>query len=227
MNQNESLAKKIFNGVHMIVVTVLSPFLYLYYKLRLQKRELLCQKNSSYLGSGPHIAIIIADRFTSNYSFLTKVFNIHNKLVYSDDIVKLKEYIRIKLKRPFKVYKSVTPDSFKKIVLSKKAHSLFIFGHGSKTKLGFGRFPSKFVDYSELRNAPKKRFIAQYHCNSGDNTIVEWFNCFFGKICKIDYDRGDSLRKLLGARGFDKDGLLTAADINEHIAKICKGQIRI
>jgi len=66
--------------------------------------------------------------------------------------------------RPFKVYQISSPEEFRNIVLNPHAKSLWIFGHGARDRLSFGAGIEQ--KYDELKNAPKKQFIAQLHCNN-------------------------------------------------------------
>ena len=67
-------------------------------------------------------------------------------------------------KRPYKIYQISNPDEFKKIVFNSCAKNLWIFGHGARDRLSFGAGIE--VLYNDLKNAPKKNFVAQLHCNN-------------------------------------------------------------
>ena len=85
-------------------------------------------------------------------------------------------------KYPFKVYQISNPEDFKKIVLNPHAKNLWIFGHGARDRLSFGAGIE--LKYNKLKDAPRKHFIAQLHCN----------NC-------IDTDCTSSLADLIADHG--------------------------
>lgn len=63
----------------------------------------------------------------------------------------------------YKVYEVNKKEQIIPIILNEKTTHLWIFGHGMRNKLAlFGGH----LCYYEVRHAPKKVFIGQYHCNS-------------------------------------------------------------
>lgn len=63
----------------------------------------------------------------------------------------------------YKVYEVNTREQVIPIILNEHVTHLWLFGHGQRNKL---RFNSGNLCYFEVKNAPKKVFIGQYHCNS-------------------------------------------------------------
>ncbi|MDG6219760.1 MAG: hypothetical protein QCI00_10050 [Candidatus Thermoplasmatota archaeon] len=72
----------------------------------------------------------------------------------------------------YKIFEITKPKELKEIVSDNNALYLWIFGHGNRHGISFGSKSFFYYDYiDELRNKsiklPKKRFIAQFHCNTG------------------------------------------------------------
>jgi len=105
----------------------------------------------------PHVGIIIAKK----KGFLRDI----DKNVYADGIDLLVEFL-LRRSIQFNIYECGTPQSAIKVINNPNTCSLFIFGHGTKCSLYFGR--NGLLNYCEVRNAPKKKIIAQLHCNSNE-----------------------------------------------------------
>jgi hypothetical protein len=65
---------------------------------------------------------------------------------------------------PFRVYECYTPEDARRVMADRDAESLWIFGHGLKSGILFGRDVT--LRYDEMRDAPRKTFIGQFHCNA-------------------------------------------------------------
>ena len=63
----------------------------------------------------------------------------------------------------YKVYEVETKEDAQKIICNPKTTHLWIFGHGMRNKL---QFEKGDLFYYFAREANKKEFIGQYHCNS-------------------------------------------------------------
>lgn len=104
-----------------------------------------------------HVGIIIAKR----KGFLREM----DKSVYADGIDLLIEFL-LRRSIQFNIYECGTPQSAKDVINNPLTCGLFIFGHGTKCSLYFGR--NGLLNYCEVRTAPKKKIIAQLHCNSNE-----------------------------------------------------------
>lgn len=65
---------------------------------------------------------------------------------------------------PFNVYNCYTPEEAGRVIRNPDVATLWIFGHGMKSGIYFGR--NETLHYAELHDAPKKEFIGQFHCNA-------------------------------------------------------------
>jgi hypothetical protein len=63
----------------------------------------------------------------------------------------------------YSVYEVQKKEQVIPIILNENTTHLWIFGHGMRNKLGLN---GENLCYYEVRSAPKKTFIGQYHCNS-------------------------------------------------------------
>jgi len=108
------------------------------------------QNQLKYLGI--HSAAIIA---------LTPGFR--GEMVFSCGIDLLKDYHRKVIHRPFYAYICTNRDQVQAVICNKKVDRVWIFGHGTYYGLNVG---NDFIKYIEFKNAPKKDFIGQFHCNS-------------------------------------------------------------
>ena len=80
-----------------------------------------------------------------------------------------------KKKVPYKVIFCDNEESFKNEIIEENAQYLWIFGHGDRHGVFFRK--QKYFPYCRLKNAPKKRFIAQLHCcNGSGNTLGEYLS---------------------------------------------------
>ncbi len=95
--------------------------------------------------------------------------------IYSSGIPWLIMYLKNNGK-PFKVYKWVDKDTFKRIICDEKVKEAYIFGHGVRHGI---KFNMKEIFYycnfeEEFKTLPKKDYIAQLHCNRlGGKSLVE------------------------------------------------------
>lgn len=136
----------------VITKTILAFLLILLIPACLTKRYV--NKNDEYKSESRHVGVVIGDK----YGY------IKNRVYFLNGITDLINHFR-ENDIPYRVYKGISGEDFKKIVNDEKVESLFIFGHGCRHGFTLGK--NDGVYYCELRNAPKKKFIAQLHCNHG------------------------------------------------------------
>jgi hypothetical protein len=74
---------------------------------------------------------------------------------------------------PYRLYVCSTPEQLKDVINSEDTTFLWIFGHGEKHAVDFGK---RTLFYCDVRNAPRKGFIGQYHCNHGDGVSLVEYN---------------------------------------------------
>lgn len=65
---------------------------------------------------------------------------------------------------PFRIYECYSPEDARRVITDPDAESLWIFGHGMKSGILFGR--DTMLRYDEVVDAPRKAFIGQFHCNA-------------------------------------------------------------
>ncbi|VVB61642.1 Uncharacterised protein [uncultured archaeon] len=111
-------------------------------------------------GKQKHNAIIVA--YTSSYQ---------KPLLYACGIDILIKHFRDK-EESYKIYDCNNSEQFRRVVFDKNVKSLYVFGHGEKHDIKLG---NEIFHYCELENAPKKEFIAQFHCNhNGGNSLADY-----------------------------------------------------
>lgn len=138
-------------GLIMGFIFILLFILFIFILILQIKSKRFSNKNDQYLSHKTHSAIILANN----------CFSLKDR-IYLDGVDLLIRYLKLK-KEPYKIYKEVTGNKFKNIVMGKNIKAIYLFGHGQKHGIKFGK--DDCVYYCELRNAPKKEFIAQLHCN--------------------------------------------------------------
>jgi hypothetical protein len=79
-----------------------------------------------------------------------------------------------KRKKKFVIYRCSSPLDFKKIVYQTQTNELWIFGHGKRDRISFGK---EVLEYQELRDAPKKNRVFQLHCNHGGGKSLADYLC--------------------------------------------------
>jgi len=120
-----------------------------------QNKQLVDEKNQLRY-YGVHAAAIIAIK--------KRLWRREDDSVYAEGIDLLKNYFKNKLHRPIFFYVCRTPDEAKEIIYNEKVEKIWIFGHGTMYGLYFGK--NDFLNYKDLKDAPKKDFIGQFHCCS-------------------------------------------------------------
>ena len=75
---------------------------------------------------------------------------------------------------PYKLYHCYDLNTFEEIVRNQKAVNLWLFGHGSRGSIFCG---NKDIKYEKLKDAPRKGYVYQFHCNSGnDKSLAEYLS---------------------------------------------------
>jgi hypothetical protein len=106
----------------------------------------------------PHHAIIISHKKPPNEK------GFFDEVDYSDGIDILIDKFRSHQPQiNYQVYDVRSREEVKPIIYNTNATHLWIFGHGARHKL---RLLWGDLNYYDVRDAPKKEFIGQYHCNS-------------------------------------------------------------
>jgi hypothetical protein len=147
--------------VIIALVFMIMTFLCIVWVLFLFIRNWLYVKNNSeYKSSKKHIAIVLANNYLPE-----KI------LSYALDVPKLIKYFKEK-HWPYKVYSGIDKNELKRIINNPNAAILYLIGHGRRHGIRVSR--NEAVDYCEFHNAPRKKFIAQCHCNQwGGKSLAE------------------------------------------------------
>ena len=110
------------------------------------------KKHPEYQSEKNHHAIIVAHKRPST-----------KPTAYADGVDLLID--SFKNKEPYKVYHCSNSYDFKRVLENEKATKLWIFGHGTRHTLSFGKKDRLY--YCDVRDYPAKGYIAQFHCNDG------------------------------------------------------------
>lgn len=144
------------------------------------------KKYPQWKSTGNHIAIIIVD----NYFPSRQILDIHLSGIH---FLIQKFYQKIS----YQVYNPVSMKEFKKIVKNPKTKILFIFGHGQIKKLRFARVGKrKFLNYINLKNFPRKEYLAQMHCNGGSGSSLKELISKHGSVIPKDLHFWDIRKEL-------------------------------
>ena len=93
-------------------------------------------------------------------------------LAYREDIPKLIKYFR-KNNWAYKIYFRANKHKLNNVINNPKATIVYILGHGQRH--GIRVTPKEVVYYCEFEKSPKKKFIAQLHCNHyGGKSLAEY-----------------------------------------------------
>jgi hypothetical protein len=136
-----------------------------------------------------HIAIIYPSDSENNYPKLKK-----------DGILPLIEHYK-NIKQNYKLYYCYLTEDFLRLIKSQNTKGIHIFGHGRIDSL---LFKDGIVQYRELKNAPVKEFVAQWHCNHGD---------------------GGSLGKYIGKKYYAPPGKRNAWQNRKDIERLIKSEL--
>ena len=137
-------------------ISVASAILSLAFYTNIGEKTKKCiQEYKDYNSQEPHHAIIIAHK---NSASIEKI------RLYMDGMdILIKRFRCNKTPTNYKIYEITSKNEAIQIICNPQTTHLWIFGHGARNKL---RFDSGNLYYQEVRNARRKIFIGQYHCNS-------------------------------------------------------------
>jgi len=169
-----------------ILVWAFSPLVFFNWWYLRKNSELDPEKN--------HIAIILCNGYMPE-----------RILAYKEDIPKLIKYFK-KRNWPYKVYFGVnTKTKLVKIINNPKTTIIYLLGHGIRHGIRINQ--KEIVYYCEFLKSPRKKFIAQLHCNHmGGRSLVEY-------ISKNSIS------------GFVTNKKLTSFGISKFIREVTKGKI--
>ena len=125
----------------LVSLCILAFFMYLYF---------IVEKYPEYQSENDHHAIIVA-----SYP--------KQELIHYPSGVDLLIRHFLKNKEPYKIYRCFNPPRFKEVIEDGKAKNLWIFGHGSRGSIQFGKKDKLCYSEFEGLNLPKV-WIAQFHC---------------------------------------------------------------
>jgi hypothetical protein len=150
-------------AIDMLLILLLSLILYLFYLFK--KTGNLIQNFPERGSENPHHAIILAhkeDPISEKFNFFEFLNYLGGEYVCGIDIL-INEFQFSSKEINYKIYEVTTKEQVIPIFMNDRTTHLWIFGHGQRNKL---RFKGGDLCYFEIRNAPQKVFIGQYHCNS-------------------------------------------------------------
>ena len=132
-----------------------------HYKYTKKNMEII-EHNFSTPPKGRHAAGLIAIK---KPNFFSK----DDVSVFADGIDLLLNFFQERTTEiPFHVYVCYFPDDAKRIIENPNIESIWIFGHGHFFGIDFGK--RGFLKYCLLKDAGKKKFIAQLHCNDSSSS---------------------------------------------------------
>ena len=144
-----------------------------YWNVWAYKGKKAIRENLTEFTSEDYHLIIVA-----NFSFLK------NLTTYASGIDLLIDHFQ-KQSIPHKIVVCDNSDVFLTEIMCNKAKNIWIFGHGDRHGVCFGK--KKYFPYCKLKNAPKKKFIAQLHCSNGDGKALWEFIASSPGIFSNDY----------------------------------------
>lgn len=151
------------------------------------------KRNPEFDSNKNHIAIVLCNDYMPE-----------RMLVYREDIPKLIKYFK-KKEWPYKVYFRTDKNKLKSIIQNKKTTIVYIIGHGQRHGVKTGN--KEMTYYCEFQESPKKKFIAQLHCNHlGGKSLVEYLS-------------------ENSVSGFVTNKMLFSFGLNRFIEKVTKGEV--
>ncbi len=87
--------------------------------------------------------------------------------VYGSGILLLIKYLK-KKHYSFKIIKKFDRQKFNEFIYDANCYGFYIIGHGTRhsLKVGKGTKEEEVFEYSKFKDAPKKEFVVQLHCNT-------------------------------------------------------------
>lgn len=156
-------------------------------------RWLYLKKNSEKIKDKKHIAILLCNNYMPE-----KI------LTYRMNISKLVKYFR-KKDWSYKIYFNTNKEKLVKVINDPNATILYIIGHGQRHGVRVNK--KEIVYYCEFEKSPRKKFIAQLHCNH------------YGGKSLADYISENSIK------GFVTNKKLTSYSIDKFIDNVVKGEV--
>lgn len=168
-----------------LVAPAFFPFVFFNWRYLKNNSELNPQKN--------HIAIVLCNNYMPE-----------RVLSYREDIPKLVKYFK-KNNWSYKIYFRADEKTMKEVIKNKKATIVYILGHGQRH--GVKVSSKSLVYYCEFEKSPKKKFIAQLHCNH------------YGGKSLAEYLSNSSVNN------FVTNKKLSSIGINKFIERVVKGEV--
>ncbi len=86
--------------------------------------------------------------------------------IYSSGVMFLLMHLK-KNKKSYKLMKKFDRQKFNEFIYDANCYGLYIIGHGTRhsLKVGKGTKEEEVLEYSKFKDAPKKEFVVQLHCN--------------------------------------------------------------
>jgi hypothetical protein len=123
----------------------------------------LDEKNKTKLEKPHHGIVVVATKRRTKFA-----------MYWSGVSTLLLSFTENKQKIPYRLYVCSKQEDFKRIVFDRNVTHLWLFGHGLKHAMEFGK---ELLYYCEFQDAPKKEFIGQYHCNpDGGKSLADYNN---------------------------------------------------
>lgn len=111
------------------------------------------EKTEDKLSGDKYVAVVL-----TNKSWRDKI------MVYLSGVMFLVMHLK-KNEKPYKLMKKFDINKFNEFIYDINCQGLYILGHGARDRLKVG---NELIYYSEFKDAPKKDFIEQLHCNNSD-----------------------------------------------------------
>lgn len=158
------------------------------------------EDNPELANSPDYVAIIIA----VNYSFL----DIFQDSVFGEGVELLIHFFKER-GLSYKVKICRAPKDAEEIIVDPNAKSLWIFGHGKKNNLAFGK--NGRLKYKKFEGCPdKKTFIAQLHCNTGEGPslldVMSDGNGICGNYYRYSLQNRQEIQEWIARQGIAPDG---------------------
>jgi len=119
------------------------------------------KKNSEFNSNQNHIAIVMCNNYMPE-----------RVIAYKEDIPKLIKYFK-KNGWAYKIYFKADKKELREVVNDPKATIIYLLGHGERHGIKVNK--NEVVYYCEFEKSPKKKFIAQMHCNHyGGKSLAEY-----------------------------------------------------
>ncbi len=151
------------------------------------------RKNSEFGSNKNHIAIVLCNNYMPE-----------RILSYREDLPKLIKFFK-KKNWSYKIYFKADKKELRKIIDNPYATIIYILGHGQRH--GVKVNPKELVYYCEFYKSPKKKFIAQLHCNH------------YGGKSLAEYVSDKSIKH------FVTDQKISGIGISKFIDKVTKGKV--